>query len=147
MHVFSNPGTNTKFGWCKGYSFLTIFVWGKNIFCIHPNYFGWYYYELLLHVFFFSEGFFLKCLSYYRTSLTTHNLPYHIVPCRQGSNGAAPPSSKIMPKHDEDSSGIGKKKLADSWGQCTLFQSNGQKKHKYSLKKHTFSPRARRSMA
>jgi hypothetical protein len=76
--------------------------------------------ELLLHVF-FLKYFFLKCLSYYRTTLTTRNLPYNIVPCKQGNNVAAPPLSKIMPKHDEDLSSNSKKISTDSWGQCTLF--------------------------
>jgi hypothetical protein len=41
---------------------------------------------------------------------------------------APPPLSKIMPTHDEKSCSIGKKILADSWGQCALIRCNGQKK-------------------
>jgi hypothetical protein len=61
---------------------------------------------------FFLKFFIVKCLSYYRTTtLTTRNLPYDTVPCKQGNNSAAPPLSKIMPKQDKDSSGIGQKKI------------------------------------
>ena len=43
-------------------------------------------------------------------------VPTKYVPCpprcqRQPDNGAPPPSSEIMPKHDEDSGGIGKKHI------------------------------------
>jgi hypothetical protein len=43
-----------------------------------------------------------------------------------------------MPKHDEDSGGISKKTLTDSWGQCALIQCNGQKKAQVFNKKQTF---------
>jgi hypothetical protein len=55
------------------------------------------------------------------------------------------PSSKIMPKHDEDMGGTGKKKMADSWGQCASIRHNGQIKHMIiHYKTHLFgSKRAR----
>jgi hypothetical protein len=37
--------------------------------------------------------------------------------CKHGDR-VSPPSSEIMPKHDEDMGGIGEKILVDSWGKC-----------------------------
>jgi hypothetical protein len=45
-----------------------------------------------------------------------------------------------MPTHDDKLSGIGKFFFTDSWSQCALFQSNGQKKAQVFAEKHTFSP-------
>ncbi len=53
--------------------------------------------------------------------------------CKHGHNGALFLWSKLMPKHDKDLSGNGKKSV-DSSGQCALIRCNGKKKHKYSLK-------------
>jgi hypothetical protein len=41
---------------------------------------------------------------------------YNRVPHKHGDNGAAPPSSKTMPKHYENSGDIGKKNQVDCWG-------------------------------
>jgi hypothetical protein len=47
---------------------------------------------------------------------------------------APPPSSEIMPKHEEDSGDIGKKISPSSRGQCASFRCNG---HKKSTSHHT----------
>ncbi len=132
---FSIPGTNTRFRWCKGYSFFTIFMWEKNTLRTHLNYLGWYEHELLLHVFYFI---FIKCL-YYRTTLTTRNLPYNIIPCKQANNSAAPP---LIQNHAKTWWGLKRhwqKKLTDSQGQCALFWSNGQKTQVFTKKTYLWS--------
>ena len=61
----------------------------------------------------------------------TSNLPKPSLTLRaandKNDNGArSTPSSKIMPKHDEASGGIGKNISVDSWGQCALIRRNGR---------------------
>jgi hypothetical protein len=118
----------------------------RKEYSLHPSELFWMVQLQIIVACVFFWSFFFLILNYH-TTLTTCNLPYNIIPCKQSDNGTAPPLSKIMPKHDEDLSGIGKKTSMNSWGQCVSFQSNCQKKHKNSLKKHTFSPLACQSVA
>ena len=71
-------------------------------------------------------------------------------PCRQRQPWQWRPHSP-RPKSCQNTmrtrAALAKNISADSWGQCVLIWCNGQKKHRYSLKKHTFCPSARRSAA
>ncbi len=53
----------------------------------------------------------------YRTYVSYHLNTYHTLRAANDNhdNGAPPPTSEIMPKHDDASSGISKNILADSW--------------------------------
>ena len=51
-------------------------------------------------------------------------LPYHVLLAAANDNLTMmlpPPSSEIMPKHDEALGGIGKNISADSWCQCAMI--------------------------
>jgi hypothetical protein len=53
-----------------------------------------------------------------------------------------------MPKHNEDSGGIGEKYICGLLGSVRVdSMQRPKKKHRYSLKKHTFCPSARQSAA
>jgi hypothetical protein len=98
------------------------------------DFFGWYNYR---QFFFFFKYFF------YLASIVVSTTPPYLVPPRcQGQHpdhGAPPPLTKIMPKHDENLGGIGKKTLTDSWGQCVIdLMQRPKKKHKYSIKNIPF---------
>ncbi len=90
--------------------------------------------------------FFLKCLFYYCTTLPMHNLLYDIVPCKQGNNGVAP-SSKSCQNMMTTQAALAKKYRRIDGVSAHHFKATARKEHKYSLKKHTLSPRARRSVA
>jgi hypothetical protein len=53
-----------------------------------------------------------KTISFYLRELATTPRSSR----KHDDHGASPPSSEIMPKHDEDIGGIGEKVSADRWG-------------------------------
>ena len=61
--------------------------------------------------------------------------------CKHGDHGA-PPSSEIMPTHDDDMSSIGKTNQHTAGVSAHWFDATNNKKHIDSLKKHTFCLRA-----
>ncbi len=77
----------------------------------------------------FSKYFFLK----YLLLLMLHSninvqIIHNRIPCKHGDNSATPPSSKIMPKHDENSGDTGKKNTGGLLGLvCIVLKQRPEK--------------------